>query len=290
MTPIVWSGGRLLVPGEPLLTATDHGVTVGDGAFETLVVRDGHPFAMTRHLARLKYSTERIGLNPPDPELLRRGIDAVMAAGGGLLTRLRLTVTAGDGPVGYGRGDGPLTVIVTGATGLRPRVCHAVRSPWTRNERSALTGVKSTSYGENAVMAAYARSKGADEAIVANTRGSLCEGTGSNVFVERDGEILTPALSSGCLPGVTRGLALEWGADSGIPIRVAAPGELPMSVLDDAVAGKANLAVTSSSRGVQHLSSIDGKDLEAGRLLRKLSALFELNAEKDPDPQPRRVT
>ncbi|MFN3866645.1 MAG: aminotransferase class IV [Demequina sp.] len=290
MSVIVWSGGSLRAPGEAIVTATDHGLTVGDGVFETLTVRDGRPFAITRHLARLKYSAERIGLTEPDASAVLAGIDAVMQAGGGSLTRLRVTVTSGLGPMSSARGDGPQTLVVTGGQAPRPHVCHAVRAPWHRNERSPLAGVKSTSYGENAVMAAYARDKGADEAIIANTHGNLCEGTATNVFVELDGEILTPPLASGCLPGITRGLALEWAASAGLPIRVAAPGELSMGVLDAAIDGEAHLAVTSSTRGVQHVASLDGRELAAGRLLRKLSALFELNAERNPDPAPRRAS
>ena len=288
MNPIVWAGGALRAPGEAVVTATDHGLTVGDGAFETLTVRDGRPFALTRHLARLRYSADRLGLAGLDTDQVRAGLDAVMEAGAGSLTRLRVTVTSGEGPMSSARGEGPLTVIVTGGQAPRPRVCHAVRAPWKRNERSPLAGVKSTSYAENAIMAAYAREKGADEAIVANTHGNLCEGTATNVLVERGGEILTPPLASGCLPGITRGLALEWGANAGMPIRVTAPGELSMAVLDEAIAGDAHVAVTSSTRGVQHVASLDGHDLGAGPLLRRLSALFELNAERDGDPQPRR--
>ncbi|MFW2514372.1 aminotransferase class IV [Demequina sp. SO4-13] len=270
------------------MTATDHGLTVGDGVFETLRIRDGQPFALTRHLARLRYSAERIGLSEPSADEIRGAIDAVMEAGRGRLTRLRVTVTSGQGPMSSARGEGPQTVVVTGGEASRPRVCHAVRAPWHRNERSPLTGVKSTSYGENAVMAAYARDKGADEAIMANTHGNLCEGTATNVLVEIDGELLTPPLASGCLPGITRGLALEWAADAGLPIRVTAPGELTMSVLDAAIAGDTHLAVTSSTRGVQHVASLDGHELAAGPLLRRLGALFELNAERNPDPAPRR--
>lgn len=285
MNPIVWSDGALVSAGTAVVSALDHGLTVGDGAFETLSVRDGTAFALTRHLVRLKYSADRLGMEAPDPQRVRRGIDAVLEAGE--VTRLRITITSGPGPMGSARGDGPGSLFVVGGFDAPPRVCHAVRSPWTRNERSALTGVKSISYGENAVMAAYARTKGADEAILANTRGNLCEGTASNIFVEQDGEILTPPLTSGCLAGITRGLALEWGVAAGIPLRVAAPGELTMNALDEAIAGRAHLAVTSSTRGVQHLSSLDSHELAPGQLLRRLSAVFELNAERDLDPLPR---
>ena len=59
--------------------------------------------------------------------------------------------------------------------------------PWTRNERAATAGLKTTSYADNVVALAYAKARGASEAIFGNTRGELCEGTGSNVFVVIDG-------------------------------------------------------------------------------------------------------
>src|SRR4029078_536987 len=81
--------------------------------------------------------------------------------------------------------------------------------PWPRNEKGALAGLKTTSYGENVVMLAYAAERGAQEAVMANLAGHLCEGTGSNVFYVVDGELRTPTLESGCLAGDTRALVLE---------------------------------------------------------------------------------
>src|SRR5690606_39947823 len=127
-----------------------------------------------------------------------------------------------------------------------------------------------------------------DEALVANAHCHLCEGTGSNVFIERAGEIVTPPLASGCLPGITRGLALEWGAKAGLPVRVAAPGELEMTVLDEVVAGTAFAAVTSSTRHVQPLAALDGLEVAPGPLLRRLAAEFDRRAVADLDPAPPR--
>ncbi|MDE0573009.1 aminotransferase class IV [Demequina sp. B12] len=288
MSGVVWAQGRMLAPGEAVIRADDHGFTVGDGLFETIAVRDGLPFALTRHLSRLSYGAERMGIDGIDMDEVREGIAAVVAADA-VVTRVRVTVTSGPGPAGYGRGDSGPTVVITGGAGERPRLCHAVRAPWKHNERSALAGIKTTSAGEYAVIAAYARSKGADEAILANTYGNLCEGTSTNVFLERGGEIVTPPLASGCLPGIARGLALEWGAKAGIPVRVGAPGELTLASLDEVIAGSAHMAVTSVIRGVQHVSSLDGEETSAGTLLRDLAAHFELQAERNPDPAlPRR--
>lgn len=249
---------------------------------------DGVAFALTRHLARLEYSASRMGLTGIDTSHVREGVEAVLAEGGAAMTRVRVTVSSGAGPHSSVRGTQAPTVVVVASASPPLTECRAVRAPWKRNERSPIAGVKSTSYAENVVLVQYARSKGADEALIANTHGHLCEGTGSNVFIERGGEVVTPPLASGCLPGITRGLALEWGARVGLPVRVAAPGELEMAVLDEVVAGKAFAAVTSSTRHVQLLSSLDGTEVAEGPLLKRLAAEFDRRAEKDLDPAPPR--
>ncbi|WP_296666810.1 aminotransferase class IV [Demequina sp.] len=286
MTTLVWAGG-LRAEDEPIVTAQDHGLTVGDGVFETMEVVRGRVFALARHLARLEYSATRMGMTPVDPEEVREAVGEVLTAGSGL-TRVRITLTSGPGPMSSARGGGSPTLVVVANDSPALTSCRAVRVPWRRNERSPLAGVKSTSYGENVVMMEFARSKGADEALMANTHGHLCEGTASNVLVERGGEIVTPPLASGCLPGITRGLALEWGAAAGVPVRVAAPGELEMGVLDEVVAGDAFAAVTSSTRRVQPLEALDGTMLEPGPLLTRLAQVFDERAAVDNDPAPRR--
>jgi branched-chain amino acid aminotransferase len=288
MNAVVWVDGALRGATEPVISALNHGFTVGDGVFETLAVNNGTPFALTRHLMRLRYSADRIGLGGIDVSKVQDGVAAVLEAGRGGLTRLRITATSGAGPMSSMRGPGEPTIVVTGGTGAVPRSCVAVRAPWKRNERSPIAGVKTTSYAENVVMIHYAESKGADEAIVSNTHGHLCEGTATNIFVERAGEIVTPPLASGCLPGITRGLALEWGARSGIPVRVAAPGELEMAILDLVVAGEAHAAVTSSTRGVQAITRLDGTPVSPGKLLTRLADVYDESAAADPDPEPPR--
>jgi branched-chain amino acid aminotransferase len=288
MNDVVWVNGSLRDPDFHGISPLDHGFTVGDGIFETLEAVDGVAFALTRHLARLEYSASRMGLTGVDTAHVREGVDAVLSAGGTSMTRVRITVSSGSGPHSSVRGNAAPTVVVVASDSPPLTECRAVRAPWKRNERSPIAGVKSTSYAENVVLVQFARAKGADEALVANTHGHLCEGTGSNIFVERGGEIVTPPLASGCLPGITRGLALEWGARAGMPVRVAAPGELEMAVLDEVVSGRSFAAVTSSTRHVQLLSSLDGVELSRGPLLARLSQEFDRRAERDTDPAPPR--
>jgi branched-chain amino acid aminotransferase len=289
MSAVVWVDGALRPANEPFLSADNHGVTVGDGVFETLSVKNGDPFALTRHLVRLQYSLDRMGMQEVDIPAIRRGIREVMEENPADVARVRITVISGPGPMSSVRGTGKPNVIIWGGPGSAPQKCRAVRAPWRRNERSAIAGVKSTSYAENVVMAQFAARQGADEALVSNTFGHLCEGTGSNVFIERRGEIVTPPLSSGCLAGITRGLVLEWGAKAGVPVRVAAPGELEMGILEEVRHGDAFAAVSSSTRGLAPIVWLDGVDVHEGALLRRLSELYESHAVVEHDPPPPRT-
>jgi len=271
----VWFNGSLLDdPGTAVISVDDHGITVGDGVFETLKVVDGRPFALTRHLERLIASAAGLGLPAPDLDEVRRAVAEVLDVATLPLGRLRITVTAGPAPMGSGRGAGPLTVIVT-ADGMAPSEASAavVRVPWVRNERSAIAGLKTTSYADNVVALARARESGASEAIFANTLGDLCEGTGSNVGYVVGGEARTPSLASGCLAGVTRALLLEW-CD-------VVEADEPLGVLDEAE----EVFLVSTTRDVQPVHRLDDRVLEApGPVTRKLQETWAARAAESIDP------
>ncbi len=187
----IWLDGGLQDIEAARVSVFDHGLTVGDGIFETVKAVDGRPFALTRHLDRLTRSARGLGLPDPDLDEVRRACDAVLAANPVPLGRLRITYTGGHGP------SAPTAAITArrwwspSARPPPPDSTAVVTVPWTRNERGALTGLKTTSYAENVVALARARERGASEALFGNTVGQLCEGTGSNVFVVLDGEIHT---------------------------------------------------------------------------------------------------
>ena len=286
MSVVIWADGRLHAPTDRILTGVDHGVTVGDGVFETCAVYAGRAFALTRHLRRRARSAEGLGLPVPDDGQVRDAVAAVLGAAGDV-GRLRITYTGGPGPLGSHR-DAPdaqrPSLVVLAGPATRAPSSRVVRVPWVRNERSAVAGLKTTSYAENVVALAHAYRQGADEAVLANTVGELCEGTGSNVVVERGGELVTPALSSGCLAGITRELLLEWAPAAGFPVREAREGELPYEVLDEVLAGSAHLALTGSIRNVSPVLSLDGRDVQAGALCRAAAELFQARALDDLDP------
>ena len=254
-----WVAGGLVPAEQAAVAVLDHGFTVGDGVFETLKTVDGRrrsasvPFAMDRHIARLSRSAAGMGMAMPDPDDVRDALLAVCAAnpelaGGG---RLRITLTSGpgrwarSGAPGHPRSWSP-----------RPRRRAGRRRPRWRCRRGRATsaarwsGLKSTSYAENVLALAHAKSLGAGEALLGNLAGEVCEGTGSNVFVVADGRIITPPLTSGCLAGITRALVIEWCADAGIDDR-AAPRS-PWPTLADAE----EIFITSSTRDVHPVDAV----------------------------------
>ena len=104
---MVWLDGALADPGHAAVHWSDHGLTVGDGVFETIELRGGTPFALTRHLDRLDRSAAGLGLPVPDRTLLARAVAEVGAAWGDAPGRMRITYTAGPGPMGSNRGAAP---------------------------------------------------------------------------------------------------------------------------------------------------------------------------------------
>lgn len=273
---IVWSGGRLRSADEPLVGPRDRGVTAGLGVYESLVVIDGVAFAPTRHLARLSRSSAAVGLGAPDLDELRDAIETVARAGGWAYGRLRITMTAGSAA---GAGDG--VTFVAGSEAAVVQQVSAVRVPWVRNERAPLVGVKATSTAGNLTAARYAHEQGADEAVLANTRGDLCECTTSNVFVEIGGQVLTPPLASGCLGGVTRELVLAWAREAGLPVHERALG---YDVLDEVSGGRAHLAVSSTTRGVAPVVALDGAPVAPGPISLELRRLVQAQRLENLDP------
>src|SRR6185295_3571266 len=180
----------------------------------------------------------------PDRTMLRDAADAVLAANRLQEARLRITVTGGPAPLGSERGGHAPTVIAAAEAREWPASERVVTVPWPRNERGATAGLKTISYAENVRALAYAHERGASEAMFGNTRDDLCEATGSNVFVVRDGVAVTPPGSSGCLLGVTRALVLELAREVGIEIRETAT---PIGALHDAD----EAFLTSTTREVQ---------------------------------------
>lgn len=265
---LIWIDDEVVDGADAVVSVHDHGLTVGDGVFEVVKAPGMVPFELAAHLRRLVTSSERMGLPLPDVDRVAAAVRQLLAAHEGPDAQVRITWTAGDGPQGSDRSEGtPRLIASAGPVRKRAATETVAVMPWVRNERGAMAGVKTTSYAENVVSLERAHYVGAGEALFADTRGRLCEGTGSNVFVVNDGRVTTPTLAVGCLAGITRALVLEWSD--------AEEEDAPLEVLETAD----EVFLTSTTRDVQPVTRIvwpDGRERElpAGPLTREVAETF----------------
>lgn len=303
MNPMVWVNGHLGAPTDATVSATDRGVLLGEGVYETCGVMAGTPFALQRHLDRLRRSADLVGLSVPwaDDGLRSIVTDVLDAAqepsdtacppapqGGArpfpvVTGRLRLTVTGGDGPLGPDNREPalPTLLVMAGPTHKWATTSRVVIGPWRINERAPSVGVKATSHLDGVLALRSAQAAGADEALMANTTGALCEGTGSNVFLVVDGELSTPSLATGCLGGITRQLVCELLAAEGTP--VVERDDLSIDDLRRAT----EVFLTSSTRNVHPVESVDGTRPSApvpGPTTRRAAEALASLQSRDLDP------
>ena len=274
---ICYVNGQLLDSDQANISVFDHGFTVADGVFETLKFQSGQAFAVDRHIKRLQKSCEGLGIAFPEEQTLRNAIDLVSQANKQTTQgRMRITVTSGNGPLGSDRINvSPTLVISIAQQKPWPDSSEVLLVPWIRNEKSPLVGLKTTSYAENVYALEVAHSHGFSEAIFLSSQGSLSEGTGSNIFIVKNGEVLTPGSNSGLLEGITRELVIEW---STFPVFIKDLTEAELFDADE-------VFITSSTRDVHPVTRIakltqakhvvNLKELSVGKITSEISKTFK---------------
>jgi len=251
------AGVGLVDPANPVFYPDDEALLRGAAAFETVRMRRGSPVLLRRHIERFERSSLALRLPAPDGAAeLAEQVAAAAAVDEGTLRLFRtartLLVTAGPLPPGLEdlrrRGLAAITVRTTSA-GL-------------------LTGVKVTSYATALAAIAHAEKSGADDAIYLGEGETVLEATMSNVWWREDDILVTPALSTGVLPGVTRGAVAALARGAGYRIR---EGAFTLAALL-----RADEAFTSSAvREIMPLVAVDGRELPRGEAAAKLQALLE---------------
>jgi branched-chain amino acid aminotransferase len=244
-----WLNGKLV--DTPIIDATDRGFTLGDGLFETIRVAGGTPRWLDRHLARLTIGCEVLGFPPPDQAAIRGGITALLDALGLHDGVLRLTLTRGPAPRGVipPRDPRPTLLITAGASPLAQAPARVIVARKTRrNEQSPLSRVKSLNYLDSILARLEAEEAGADEALLLNTQSNLAEATAANVFLVLNGDLVTPRISDGALPGVARALLIDAG--------MAREGAISESAFAQATSG-----FLANALGIRAIRAIDGRPL-----------------------------
>ena len=252
---------------EARVSVLDNGFTFGDSVYETLRTYAGRPFEWERHLRRLRASAGRLGFDIPlsNDDLLAR-LDAVLAPAANPESYIRIIVSRGLGDISYhfDTVKGPTVVIAVKPCVSYPEWHYTQGVPVAlvsvrRNHPQALDpAIKSSNLLNNVLALREAQARGAEEALLLNQGGEVAEGASTNVFVVRDGALITPVLEAGILAGITRELVLEIARALSLPVRedVLRPEDLMDA--DEAF-------LTSTTREVAPIRTVDGRPVGPGQ-------------------------
>ncbi len=270
----IWCNGEWQDSETSSVSWTDRGLLHGLGLFETLLAKDGEPKHVDRHLERLGKGLTRLRWELPDYDL-KAAMQELLVRNALIEenARIRLAVTGGSGSLRDLASGDDSRIWMSASSLVSEYVDDKISlslglSLWRRNADSPLAGLKCASYADNLVVLDWARSAGYDEVLFVNTTGNLCEAATANVFLIKDGALLTPSLDSGCLPGVTRGLILEFAREMGVTVH-----EESLS-LDDLKQAD-GCFLTSATYGVMSAHRFEGKEFSVCPLMVELAGRWE---------------
>ncbi|GGF24756.1 2-keto-4-methylthiobutyrate aminotransferase [Aliidongia dinghuensis] len=248
----VWLNGNLVAGPAARIDPADRGFTLGDGLFETIRAEAGQAVGLDRHLARLRQGAALLGIPVAwADQAIGSAIERLLAELGLGSAAVRVTLTRGPAPRGVlpPAAPEPTLLITAGPLPGPAAPAHAVLATGTRrNEFSPLTRVKSLNFLDNVLARREAAERGADEALLLNTRGDLTEATIGNLFIEAGGQLVTPPVTDGVLPGVMRARLLEV---CGAVERTIAPPDL----------FAADAALISNALGLRAIASVDRRPI-----------------------------
>ena len=251
---MVWLNGDWKEEGKAAVAASDGGFLRGEGVFETLLALGGRVFELERHWQRLKRGCDQFGLEAPDFRIIAGLCEEILKRNEHLPEeRVRVRITRSPGHL----------QISSQVCPSYPEALVLRTSRYLRNERSALTGLKAISYAENVLALREEKKRGAHEVLFANTRGHWCEGAWSNIFAVELGRVITPPISSGCLPGVTREVVMELA------------NQLELEVLEEprslaSLREMEEIFLTSSLLGIGSVGRFDDRELSRGEITEQL--------------------
>ena len=290
MEEIVYFNGSLVPRSKARLSIDDHGFLYGYGLFETMRTYKGKYFLLERHIERLKNSAEVIGLAGKLKDInLEKACRDTLKVNDVKDGRVRVTVT-----------NGAITTQPWIDSGGKPTVLVTTR-PYTpfskektdagfkvgiasvrRMKQSVFSAMKSINYLSNVVARMEAAAKGLDETILLNDEGYIAEGGGSNVFFVREGRVITPALNSGIIPGVTRGVVIELAGGLGISVSEGPVGIGVIKKCEEVFMTNAMIEimpVTAVCDNEGNTVTISGG--KAGEITRKLMKAYKERVEKE---------
>lgn len=271
---MIWLNGRLVARGQAHIDPADRGFLLADGLFETLLARRGHIVMLEEHLQRLAAGAAELGIPLPlDPPGIAEAARETLHANHLLAEKaaLRITLTRGPGQRGLLPPDDPRPSLLISAAAYHPPEAEgyaAITAKRTRrNEKSLTARLKTLGYLDNVIAQAEAAAAGADEAIMLNGAGQVACGARSNLFAVIDGILMTPPVGEGALPGIARRAVL--GLCKAEQVQVAERAIAPASLR-----AASEMFITNSLLGLMPVRRLDGADLAAGSIARRLAQAY----------------
>ena len=285
---IIYIDGKYVPESEAKVSVFDHGLLYGDGVFEGIRAYNGRVFRLDEHLERLYDSAKTLDMKVPIPkEEMAQVICEVLRKNNLSDAYIRPIVTRGKGDLGLDPRKCPVpTIIVIAVTwgamygDLYEKGLKAVTVSVRRTPPEAMPpNVKSLNYLNNILAKIEANYKGGDEAIFFDTNGYVSEGSGDNIFVVKNGVIITPPTLNN-LRGITRMVVLELAATLGITVKEQNLGYFDLYTADEVM-------VTGTAAEVAPIREIDGRIIGNGKpgpITRQLMAAFKTSTEKEGTP------
>jgi branched-chain amino acid aminotransferase len=262
----IFISGKLYDKDDAKISVYDHGLLYGDGVFEGLRSYGGKVFRLEQHLTRLWNSAKAIWLEiPMTREAMAKAVVDTVKTNGIGDGYIRLVVTRGAGSLGLdpNRTADPQVIIIADKITLYPEELYQkgleiVTVSTQRTHPAALSPrIKSLNYLNNILAKIEGLQAGCIEALMLNHKGEVAECTGDNIFLVRDGVLLTPPIDAGILEGITREAVMELARQSGLEVR-----EVPLTKHDVYIADECFLTGTAAE--VIPVVKVDSRKIGAG--------------------------
>ena len=224
----IYINGKLFGKEDATISVFDHGLLYGDGVFEGIRSYGGKVFLLTEHVDRLWDSAKALLLEIPiGKDEMAKAIQDTVDVNGITDGYIRVLVTRGVGTLGLdpNRCSNPQVIIIADKIALYPDELYEkgldiVTVSTIRNHPAALNPrIKSLNYLNNILAKIEGLQAGCIEALMLNHKGEVAECTGDNVFIVRDGALLTPPTDAGILEGITRNAVIGLARDAGLEVR-----------------------------------------------------------------------
>jgi branched-chain amino acid aminotransferase len=254
--PWAYVNGRIVKSDEQAISLYDRGFLYGEGLFETIRVKRGKCLRLPLHLNRLNQGSTVLNITIPSLDKLETAIQSVIDANNLCEARLRVTITPGEhSTAGINTSSsGSPTLVVTAyqLPDLEPSPLRVITSSlFRRDEQSPLSSVKSLNYLPSILALREARSAGADDAIMLNTKGNIAEGTTGNLFLRFGRILVTPSRDQGLVPGTVRATLIEIAPQMGMDLE-------ERQVTKDDILRAEELFFTNAIQLMRPIKEVDG--------------------------------